>query len=279
MFGSCFAALLRCFMFGVRPICGSVVAFCTWFTSGIRFYCGVLCSITPAVCLLTNRTACGMLRFYSAGSRSPFACSRDVGAVIGRGGNAELVCAAMRFCCGVLCLVYARYAVPLRRFVFDHACCLSFDKQDGLRNVAFLFRRVEIAIRAFSGCWRGYLPLWVHFGFGRFFMAISTGLPGTRGMRGTGLRGAGGAAFMLFCATTLALLCFPRGVRWGCAPQTAPKSLRLSGLSSGAGRAAECALRGGVVLVQILIPAKSASAPISAPTRAKPGYMERPDRL
>ena len=69
-------------MFGVRPICGSVVAFCTWFTSGIRFYCGVLCSITPAVCLLTNRTACGMLRFYSAGSRSPFARPRDVGAVI-----------------------------------------------------------------------------------------------------------------------------------------------------------------------------------------------------
>ena len=183
-------------MFGVRPICGSVVAFCTWFTSGIRFYCGVLCSITPAVCLLTNRTACGMLRSYTAGSRSPFARSRDVGAVI---------------------------------------CLCGFTS-----------------------------------GLDVFFMAISTGLPGTRGMRGTGLRGAGGAAFMLFCATTLALLCFPRGVRWGCAPQTAPKSLRLSGLSS------RC---GGVVLVQILIPAKSASAPISAPTRAKPGYMERPVRL
>ena len=52
------------------------------------------------------------------------------------------------------------FAALLRRFVFDHACCLSFDKQDGLRNVAFLFRRVEIAIRVFSGCWRGYLPLW-----------------------------------------------------------------------------------------------------------------------
>ena len=37
-----------------------------------------------------------------------------------------------------------------RRFVSVHACCLSFDKQDGLRDVAFLFRRVEIAIRAFS---------------------------------------------------------------------------------------------------------------------------------
>ena len=56
----------------------------------------------------------------------------------------------MRFRCGVLHLVHVRYTVLLRRFVFDHACCLSFDKQDGLRDVAFLFRRVEIAIRAFS---------------------------------------------------------------------------------------------------------------------------------
>ena len=32
-----------------------------------------------------------------------------------------------------------------------HACCLPHgDKQDGLRYLAFLFRRVEIAIRAFS---------------------------------------------------------------------------------------------------------------------------------
>ena len=261
-------------MFGVRPICGSVVAFCTWFTSGIRFYCGVLCSITPAVCLLTNRTACGMLRFYSAGSRSPFARSRDVGAVIGRGGNAELVCAVMRFCCGVLCLVYARYAVPLRRFVFDHACCLPPVRQTGRLAGCCVsippgrdrHSRVLVMLARLSAL-AGSLRVWT------FFYGDLDGITGDAGY------GAGGAAFMLFCATTLALLCFPRGVRWGCAPQTAPKSLRLSGLSSGAGRAAECALRGGVVLVQILIPAKSASAPISAPTRAKPGYMERPDRL
>ena len=37
---------------------------------------------TPAVCLATNRTACDTLRSYSAGSRSPFARSRCVGAVI-----------------------------------------------------------------------------------------------------------------------------------------------------------------------------------------------------
>ena len=110
-----------------------------------------------------------------------------------------------------------------------HACCLPHgDKQDGLRWLAFLFRRVEIAIRAFSMCRRGYLPWWVHFGFGRFFVAISTGVSG---MRGTG-NGDGGAGFMRLCVGELALRRFPPGVRWGCAPQTAPKSLRLSGLSS-----------------------------------------------
>ena len=74
-------------------------------------------------------------------------------------------------------------------------------KQDGLRCVPFLFRRVEIAIRALSRRWRGYLPWRVHFGFVRFFMAISTGLPGCGG-RGYG---AGGAAFVRFCVTPLAL--------------------------------------------------------------------------
>ena len=39
---------------------------------------------------------------------------------------------------------------------------------------------------AFSRCWRGYLFWRVHFGFVRFFMAISTGLPGC-GDAGTGL--------------------------------------------------------------------------------------------
>ena len=89
----------------------------------------------------------------------------------------------MRFRCGVLHLVHVRYTVLLRRFVFDHACCLSFDKQDGLRNVAFLYRRVEIAIRAFSGCWLGYLPLWVHFG-----LAVCL-RRSRRGDRGCGERG------------------------------------------------------------------------------------------
>ena len=69
----------------------------------LRFYCGVLPRFTPAVCrMATNRTACDILRSYSAG--------RD-----------------------------------------RHLCVLEM--------------------------FFGYLPLWVHFGFECFFVAISTGLP------------------------------------------------------------------------------------------------------
>ena len=105
---------------------------------------GMFCvRLTPAVCRIApGRTACMRFRFCSAG--------------VGNGRS-------WRFCWGAL--------------RSDHACCLPHSaKQDGLRDLAFLFRRVEIAIRAFSRCRRGYLPLWVHFGFGCFFMAISTEL-------------------------------------------------------------------------------------------------------
>ena len=37
------------------------------------------------------------------------------------------------------------FAVLLSRLPSVHACCLFRNKQDGLRNLAFLFRRVEIA--------------------------------------------------------------------------------------------------------------------------------------
>ena len=48
----------------------------------LQFCCRVYRRFTPAVCLATNRTACGSLRFYSAGARTPFVRSRGVGAVI-----------------------------------------------------------------------------------------------------------------------------------------------------------------------------------------------------
>ena len=71
-----------------------------------------------------------------------------------------------------------------------HACCLSCDKQDGLRYLAFLFRRVEIAIRVFSNRQYGYRILLVHFGRVRFFMAIPTGDEETRRTRGRGTESA-----------------------------------------------------------------------------------------
>ena len=138
---------------------------------------GALSRFTPAVCLLTNRTACGMLRFYTAGSRSPFVRSRDVGAVICLCGFTS----GWPFVCGDL---------------------------DGATGDA-----------GYGGWRRGACAL---------------------------LRGRIGSE-MLSAGSTLGLN-VEAALR---PPQTASKSLRLSGLSSGAGRAAECALRGGVVLVWI----------------------------
>ena len=102
--------------------------------------------------------------------------------------------------------------------------------------------QVEIAIGAFSQC-----PSVICLcGFtSGLYVSLWRSRRGTEdagdGERGTE-NGSGGAAFVRFCTGALALLRFPRGVRWGCAPQTAPKSLRLSGLSSRCGE---------VVLVQI----------------------------
>ena len=56
-----YTALLRCFVFGVRPICGSVAAFCV--RSRLLF----------AACA-PNRTACGMFRSYSAVGRDRHSC-------------------------------------------------------------------------------------------------------------------------------------------------------------------------------------------------------------
>ena len=133
----------------------------------------------------------------------------------------------MRFYWDVFRLSYAGHTFLSVCLAFDHACCLPHSaKQNGLRYVAFLFRRGSRSpfVRSRMSC--GYQALLVHFGIACFLAAIPTGLSGPLGY------GTGGAAFVRFCVTALALSCFPPGVRWGCAPQTAPKSLRLSGLSS-----------------------------------------------
>ena len=68
---------------------------------------------------------------------------------------------------------------------FDHACCLPPVRQTGrlAGGCAPVPPWVVIAGSAFSNRWCGYRALWVHFGFSRFFVAIPTGLPGTRGTR------------------------------------------------------------------------------------------------
>ena len=92
--------------------------------------------------------------------------------------------------CGSVAVVCPRFAhgiaVLLERLAFGSR--LSFflcqEKRDGLRCLAFLFRRVEIAIRAFSECQYGYLPLagslWV-------CAFLAGDLDGVIGERGTGL--------------------------------------------------------------------------------------------
>ena len=64
--------------------CSSIAVFCLRFTPGVRFYCGVLPSVHACLFSFVRKkeTACDILRFYSAGSRSPFVRSRIVGAVI-----------------------------------------------------------------------------------------------------------------------------------------------------------------------------------------------------
>ena len=121
----------------------------------------------------------------------------------------------------------------LERFTFDHACCLTHSaKQNGLRNVSFLFRRGSGSpiVRSQRPC--DYRTQLVHFGIVRFLAAIPTENEETR-ERGRPENRIGGAAQERFCVIISALPCFPRGVRWGLrAPKPAPKSHWLSGLSS-----------------------------------------------
>ena len=94
--------------------------------------------------------------------------------------------------CGSVAAVCRRFAhgiaVLLERLAFGSR--LSFflcqEKRDGLRCLAFLFRRVEIAIRAFSLCLYGYLPL---AGSLRVCAFLYGDLDGVTGVRRTGILG------------------------------------------------------------------------------------------
>ena len=81
-----------------------------------------------------------------AGYRPAGAWVRAGAGLRGAGGSVGMSCVrfalVLRFWRGVLCSIYARRAFLLECLVFVHACCLTrCVKQNGLREVAFLFRR------------------------------------------------------------------------------------------------------------------------------------------
>ena len=92
--------------------------------------------------------------------------------------------------CGSVAAVCRRFAhgiaVLLRRFASVHACLFSFVRK---KETACGILRSYSAGRDRHSCVLaalfGYLPLWVHFGFVRFFMAIPTENERNEGTRRT----------------------------------------------------------------------------------------------
>ena len=122
------------------------------------------------------------------------------------------------FCRGGLPRFTPDFAVLLECFAFGSR--LSFflcqEKRDGLRYLAFLFRGSRSPfVRS-----RGVVRLSAFVGLLRVCAFICGNLDGGAG---DAENGVGGAALVRFCVGALALICFPRGVRWGCAPQTCAK--------------------------------------------------------
>ena len=232
-----------------------------------------------------------LARRFSLGLRSTLQCCRGV---------CPCLCPSSHFCCrvfhrftssvAVLRGICARFvpgvavlagrcprfahslAFLLSRFASVHACCLPHgDKQDGLRCLAFLFRRSRspscvLAVLARLSASVGSLRVCTFIcgdldgvtgvrgrgngerGWRRGFCALlrkHIGLDmlsagSTLGLRAPNLRqrvfdsldslhAAAGlgwceyAALVRFCAAALALQRFPRGIRWGSAPQTCAK--------------------------------------------------------
>ena len=176
---------------GMRLRRGGLRSVCVWCAFGLRGSGGVFCiglcpaftvlarrlpRLTPAVCrMATNRTACDILRFYSAGSRSPFARSRGV-----------------------------------------------------------------VRLSAFCGFTLGLCV----------YLRRSRRVTGVRGTE-NGATGSAARPLCVFAQPHWRSESF-RGEYAGAArPKPAPKSLRLSGLSSGAGRVRECVSRGGARVVRV----------------------------
>ena len=177
---------------------------------------------------------CGPSRRYVWPVLAPAEGIVRAGAVLReRGGSRAGLCSscAGRALLGCLVLVRAHHTFLPKCFMLDHACCLPHERQTGRLAICSVPVPpwVVIAGSAFSNRRCGYRAFLVHFGRARFLVAIPTENEETR-ERGERSRRRDRVRF---CVIISALSCFPRGVRWGLrAPKPAPKSLRLSGLSS-----------------------------------------------
>ena len=124
----------------------------------------------------------------------------------------------MRFYWDVFRFSYAGHTFLSVCLAFDHACCLPHSaKQNGLRYVPFLFRRGSGSPVARSRIVGAVI------GFRGFTSGLCVSLwRSQRRTKGT-RRTESAARQSAFCVNISALPCFPRGVRWGCAPQTCAK--------------------------------------------------------
>ena len=168
----------------------------------------------------------------------------------------------MRFYWDVFRLSYAGHTFLSVCLAFDHACCLPHSaKQNGLRYVAFLFRRGSRSSFVRS---RGVGTVIAH---GWFTLGLCVSLwRSRRDYRGRWVTELAARPLCVFAQPHWLCGVFRReyagakcGSRTAAAPQTAPKSLRLSGLSS------RC---GGTVLVRI----RRAVTRVHGKTRPSPIY-------
>ena len=224
---------------------------------------------------LTRRCGCGHYMFVNCAPAKCF-CLPDIGRhrrLCARG-NGRGNGGAMRNCCprARLALRFWRGVVLARGWLCVPVAALFL----GSRLLFVLRQTGRLAIcsvpilpgrdrlRAFSQCRCGYLPLWVHFGFGCFFMAISTGYRGAE----DGDTVPAARPLCVFAQAHWPCYAFRREYVGAARPKPAPKSLRLSGLSSGAGRVRKCISRGGAVLVRI----RAAVIRVHGKTRRTPIY-------
>ena len=83
----------------------------------------------------------------------------------------------MRFYCGVLRLSHVWHTFLLECFAFGSRLLFAAERQTGRLAIGCVPVSAVGRDRQWRvlECWCGYRALWVHFGFVRFFMAISTG--------------------------------------------------------------------------------------------------------